>query len=501
MRQRPQLLHHAVLRAAHRPDPVAGVVGPELHRHRPFQHRANALVHRLGRGPLRVPDRGRDLQNVAARHRPASCRRAGTRSRRKHTPPLPGQAAGRAEGRPRRVRLRQSRPRDIDRAPLVGRRTAGLGGRSGDKAGPFEIVTVVRTCREMEWARTILGNWAEAPAASGPSDPARREIACIEQAIRGMDDAVIEKHGGLQGCLERIVELKDLLRSASAHQTSGVDGHENALPTGTSALAHVVGRLAVAPRPPERRRRSGTCGRGWERPPLRDAWYGIGEGRHGHAHAILRRGSLPTSDPSRKGVGPMRPATLAIIGTALGAAAGHAFRAPFPGPGGNPVLDLIAYHDPGFHTAIRVWHYAAPAVAVVLFGSLGLSVWRVWLQPRAGGGGRGTLPPWPASPEDETPSLVNRRTPPSRRPARERAAVLARRSRDGAVYGRAHRRRHRLRQDHRLHVSVRPAAPLVAGRPARAPGQRPGTRGQGRLLPQVRQYDRAHRPMRSRSIP
>ena len=56
----------------------------------------------------------------------------------------------------------------------------------------------------------------------------------------------------------------------------------------------------------------------------------------------------------------MRPATLAIIGTALGAAAGHAFRAPFPGMGGNPVLDLIAYHDPGLHTVIRVWYYAAP---------------------------------------------------------------------------------------------------------------------------------------------
>ena len=38
-----------------------------------------------------------------------------------------------------------------------------------------------------------------------------------------------------------------------------------------------------------------------ERPPLRDAWYGIGEGRHGHAHAILRRGSLPTSDPFQEG--------------------------------------------------------------------------------------------------------------------------------------------------------------------------------------------------------
>ena len=102
----------------------------------------------------------------------------------------------------------------------------------------------------------------------------------------------------------------------------------------------------------------------------------------------------------------MRPATLAIIGTALGAAAGHAFRAPFPGMGGNPVLDLIAYHDPGLHTVIRVWYYAAPAVAVVLAGSVCLSVWRVWLQPPARGGGRGRLPAWPGSPEDDAPSLV-----------------------------------------------------------------------------------------------
>ena len=102
----------------------------------------------------------------------------------------------------------------------------------------------------------------------------------------------------------------------------------------------------------------------------------------------------------------LKPAMLVLVGLASAAAIAHAFRAPFPGPGGNPVLDLIAYHDPGFHTVIRVWYYVAPAVAVVLFGSLGLSVWRVWLEPRAGGGRRGTLPPWPASPEDETPSLV-----------------------------------------------------------------------------------------------
>ena len=67
----------------------------------------------------------------------------------------------------------------------------------------------------------------------------------------------------------------------------------------------------------------------------------------------------------------------------------------------------------------------------------------------------------------------DRRAPPSRRPARERAALLARRSRDGAVYGRAHRRRGRLRQDLGLHVSVRPAAPLLAGRPARKAGPAP----------------------------
>ena len=30
-----------------------------------------------------------------------------------------------------------------------------------------------------------------------------------------------------------------------------------------------------------------------ERPPLRDAWYGIGEGRHGHAHATLSGGVAP----------------------------------------------------------------------------------------------------------------------------------------------------------------------------------------------------------------
>ena len=54
-----------------------------------------------------------------------------------------------------------------------------------------------------------------------------------------------------------------------------------------------------------------------------------------------------------------RPVTLILAGLASVAAIGHAFRAPFPASGDNPVLDLIAYHDLGFHTVIRIWQ-AAP---------------------------------------------------------------------------------------------------------------------------------------------
>ena len=81
-----------------------------------------------------------------------------------------------------------------------------------ERGRSVEVVAVVRTPRELGRARTILGKWANAATASGPAT--RCEIDRIEQAIRGMDDAVIEKHGGLKGCLERIVELKDLLRSS-----------------------------------------------------------------------------------------------------------------------------------------------------------------------------------------------------------------------------------------------------------------------------------------------
>ncbi len=51
------------------------------------------------------------------------------------------------------------------------------------------------------------------------------------------------------------------------------------------------------------------------------------------------------------------------------------------------MLDLIAYHDPGFHTVIRVWYYVAPAVAVLLAGRVrAMACRRAGVQGIEGGG-------------------------------------------------------------------------------------------------------------------
>ena len=70
-------------------------------------------------------------------------------------------------------------------------------------------------------------------------------------------------------------------------------------------------------------RRTGSTDRDGSDPPVQGPGTGSGAGVFAHLPPPSW-GRSRAIDPSRKGVGPMRPATLAIIGTALGAAAIYA---------------------------------------------------------------------------------------------------------------------------------------------------------------------------------
>ena len=88
-----------------------------------------------------------------------------------------------------------------------------------------------------------------------------------------------------------------------------------------------------------------------------------------------------------------------VVAVVLGAAAfaWSARARPWPLPGANPLLDLIAAGDPLGHAAFRAWYLAVPGV-LAFAGVMALTgAWRVWLQGReTGAGRRGLLPPWPS---------------------------------------------------------------------------------------------------------
>ena len=82
-------------------------------------------------------------------------------------------------------------------------------------------------------------------------------------------------------------------------------------------------------------------------------------------------------------------------------------RRPFPALETVPLLDLLEYHNPTFYSAVVVWYYLSPLVAVMLAGSIALSVWKVWLEARK----RdllpfGALPAWPLFPKQIGPEIV-----------------------------------------------------------------------------------------------
>ena len=81
---------------------------------------------------------------------------------------------------------------------------------------------------------------------------------------------------------------------------------------------------------------------------------------------------------------------------------------PFPAPGDVPILDLIAFEDPGFYWVIRVWHLVMPSVTAFTGVMVLTSSYRLWFGSRTRGRrfGRGTLPRWPTSSGDDSPSLV-----------------------------------------------------------------------------------------------
>ena len=83
---------------------------------------------------------------------------------------------------------------------------------------------------------------------------------------------------------------------------------------------------------------------------------------------------------------------LLILLYSLGAAVIYDHHWPFRGHGDNPILDLVDFHHPGFYTALNVWYYLAPGVAVLLAGMLLLSVYRVWIATDGPQAARGALP-------------------------------------------------------------------------------------------------------------
>ena len=84
-------------------------------------------------------------------------------------------------------------------------------------------------------------------------------------------------------------------------------------------------------------------------------------------------------------------------------------RRPFPALETVPLLDLLEYHNPNFYSAVVVWYYLSPLAAVMLAGSIFLSIWKVWIEARK----RdllpfGALPVWPLSPHQPGPEIVIR---------------------------------------------------------------------------------------------
>ena len=127
---------------------------------------------------------------------------------------------------------------------------------------------------------------------------------------------------------------------------------------------------------------------------------------------MFRAGSLAAVLTARMAVRTARflqaiPTALMIFFAGTGVTIWHFAARPFPALEANPLLDLLEYHNPDYYSALLIWYYVSPLVAVMITGSILRSIWKVWIERRR----RdllpfGALPKWPISPEQAAPGIV-----------------------------------------------------------------------------------------------
>ena len=98
-----------------------------------------------------------------------------------------------------------------------------------------------------------------------------------------------------------------------------------------------------------------------------------------------------------------------LINLALAAVGLRVWLDPWPALGEVALLDLIHATDPFMYAIFAAVYIATPGLAVFIAGLLALSIWRIWLARWLQGEKApptGSLPPWPTTPQDDSPSLV-----------------------------------------------------------------------------------------------
>ena len=82
-------------------------------------------------------------------------------------------------------------------------------------------------------------------------------------------------------------------------------------------------------------------------------------------------------------------------------------RRPFPSLDEHPILALVQFHTPDFFTAMLLWYYLSPFVAVMLCGLISVTVLKVWFEGRRRDFAPfAKLPPWPLDPKQKAPAIV-----------------------------------------------------------------------------------------------